>query len=100
MELQHIIASSCRQKILSALSKTKSTHVTNLVRIINSTYNQVDRNLRILEQEGIIENVRYSRVRIIRLNFENPKTLALLKALEMLDRPIPSLKKVTGSKFK
>ena len=89
MRLEQIIASSCRQKILIALSKNKQTHVTNLVRIINSTYNQVDRNLRILEREDIIKTVRYGHVRIIGLNLENPRTLMLLKALEMLDRPIP-----------
>jgi len=62
--------------------------VTNLVRIINSTYNQVDRNLRILEQEGIIKTSRYGYMRIIELNAENPRTRALLKALEVLDRPV------------
>jgi len=72
-----------------ALSKNKQTHVTNLVRIINSTYNQVNCNLEILEEEGIIKTARYGHVRIIGLNLENPKTLTLLKALEMLDRPIP-----------
>jgi len=72
-----------------ALSKIKRTHITELVRIINSTYNQVDRNLRILEQEGIVKNKRYGYVRIVELNVENPKTLTLLKALELLDRPIP-----------
>jgi DNA-binding MarR family transcriptional regulator len=87
LTLQQIIASSCRQKILMALSKTKETHVTNLVRTINSTYNQVDRNLRILEQENIIRTTRIGNARIIRLNFENPKTGSLLRALQLLDRP-------------
>jgi len=75
------------------LSRTKESHVTNLVRIINSTYNEVDRNLRILEQEDIIKTDRIGRARIIGLNFENPRTTALLKALEMLDRPITTFKK-------
>jgi predicted transcriptional regulator len=92
--LEQIIASSCRQKILLALSKSKKTHITNLVRIINSTYNQVDRNIRILELEGIIETTRYGHVRIVGLNLENPKTLTLLKALEMLDRPISTSRDV------
>jgi DNA-binding MarR family transcriptional regulator len=90
---QQIIASSCRQKILMALSKTKETHVTNLVRTINSTYNQVDRNLRILEQENIIRTKRIGNVRIIRLNFENPKTDSLLRALQLLDRPTSTFTK-------
>ena len=87
MKLQQIIASTCRQKILVALSETKETHVTKLVRDINSTYNQVDRNLRILELEGIIKIVRYGHVRAIELKRENPRTMRLLKALKMLDKP-------------
>lgn len=88
MKLKQIIASSCRQKILLALSKIKRTHVTNLVRIINSTYNQVNHNLQILENEGIIKTKHYGHVKMIELNVKNPKTQALLKALHMLDRPI------------
>jgi DNA-binding transcriptional ArsR family regulator len=88
LKLKQLIASSCRQKILLALSKTKQTYVTNLVRIINSTYNQVNRNLQILEQEGIIKTKHYGRMRMIELNTENPRTQALLKALHILDRPI------------
>jgi len=63
--------------------------VTNLVRIINSTYNQVNRNLQILEKEDIIKTRHYGHMKMIELNVENPKTQALLKALYMLDRPIP-----------
>ena len=80
-----MIASSCRQKILLALSKTKMTHITNLVRITNSTYNQVNRNLQILEKEGIITTKHYGYIKIIELNRENPRTQALLKALNILD---------------
>lgn len=86
--LKQIIASSCRQKILLALAKVRETHVTQLVRMINSTYNQVNRNLAILENEKIIKTERLGYLRIIQLNLENPKTLTLLKALELLDKPI------------
>ena len=84
MNLEQIIASSCRQKILLALSKTKRTHVTNLVRVINSNYNQVNRNLQILEKEGIIKIQNYGHIKMIELYTENPKTQALLKALHIL----------------
>lgn len=90
MELEQIIASSCRQKILLALSKVKTTHVTNLVRIINSTYNQVNQNLVILEREGIIKTKHYGHLRMVELEMENPKTQAILKALHILSRPTPS----------
>jgi predicted transcriptional regulator len=64
------------------------THITNLVRIINSTYNQVSRNLQILEKEGIINTKHFGHVKIVELNIENPKTQTLLRALQILNRPI------------
>jgi len=56
-----------------------------LVLKTNSTYNQVNANLLILSQEGIIEEKRYGRVRMIKLNRENPKTLLLLQAFKILN---------------
>lgn len=90
MKLEQIIASSCRQKILLTLSEIKTTHVTNLVRITNSTYNQVSRNLQILEKEGIIRIKSYGNLKMIELQTDNLKTRALLKALQIIGRPIPN----------
>ena len=56
----------------------------DLVRKVNSTYTQVNRNLQILEQEDIVESRYYGRMRVIRLNRENPKTKTILKALRIL----------------
>ena len=85
MKLNKILASSCRQKILLALSRMKKANMMKLVRSINSTYNKVDRNLRILEEEGIITSRHVGRNRILTLNYENTKTATLLKALKVLD---------------
>lgn len=61
-----------------------------LVRGINSTYNEVNRNLEILEAEDIIKNdyrrgVKHARVRVVRLNKENPRTRRLLQVLQLLE---------------
>jgi DNA-binding transcriptional ArsR family regulator len=85
VKLQQIIASSCRQKILLALLKTKRTHITNLVRMINSTYNEVNRNLEILEKEEIIDIRFYGRMRMVELRVNNPRTQIILQALRLLD---------------
>jgi len=78
------MASSCRQKILEALSKVRQTHMMDLVRRVNSTYGQVNRNLQILEHEGIVTVQYYGRLKIVKLNRENPKTVILQKVLKML----------------
>jgi len=61
-----------------------------LVDKVRSTYNELNRNLGILEKEGIITNdylvkVKHGKVRVIRLNRDNPKTKILLQVLKTLD---------------
>ncbi len=90
LNLSKVLASSLRQNILKELSKTREIRVMKLVNAVNSTYNEVNRNLEILEEAGIITNdnrvqVRHGKVRVIRLNRDNPKTKILLQALKTLD---------------
>lgn len=87
LDLVQLISSSCRRKILETLSKVKQTHMMDLVRMVNSTYSQVNRNVQILEQEDIVSSNYYGRMRIIKLNSDNPKTTALLKVLRALKNP-------------
>jgi predicted transcriptional regulator len=90
LDLSKVLASSLRQKILKVLSEKRDLQVMKLVSSVGSTYNELNRNLLILEKEGIIINeypvkVRHGKVRIIRLNRENSKTKLLLAALKTLD---------------
>ena len=73
-----------------ALSNIKKTHITNLVRLTNSTYNQVRRNVDILEREGIVRIQSYGNMKIIELDFGNLKTVKLLKALQSLKTRVES----------
>ncbi len=91
MKLEQIIASSCRQKILTVLSNLKKTHITNLVRLTNGTYNDIRRNVDILETEGIVRIKSHGNMKMIELDFGNPKTVRLLKALQSLKTPAESV---------
>lgn len=90
LDLSKVLASSLRQKILKVLFEKREMQIMKLVTSVGSTYNDLNRNLLILEKEGIIINeypvrVRQGKVRNIRLNRENPKTKLLLAALKSLD---------------
>ena len=85
MDLETLMASSCRRRILRALSRAGRTNVMELVRKVNSTYNQVNSNLHILQKEGIVFDEHFGRMRVIRLNKENSRTRLLLQALKMLE---------------
>jgi DeoR/GlpR family transcriptional regulator of sugar metabolism len=91
VDLKKLVASSCRQKILKELSTQREMRVMKLVSKVNGTYNEVNRNLEILEKEGIIINeyrkmVRHNIVRVIILQKENERTKILLQALRMLEK--------------
>jgi predicted transcriptional regulator len=85
MDLETVVASACRRRILKVLSRHGRVNVMELVRKVNSTYSQVNPNLRILSEEAIIIDEHFGRMRVIRLNKENPKTAVLLQALKMLE---------------
>ena len=85
MDLETVVASACRRRILKVLSRAGRVNVMELVRKVNSTYSQVNPNLRILSEEEIIVDEHFGRMRVIRLNRENPKTDALLQALKILE---------------
>lgn len=59
-----------------------------LVRAVNSTYNEVNRNIGILKSENLITEEYHGHKRIIRLNCNNKKTLILLKTLRIPDETI------------
>lgn len=54
MDLGMILASSCRRRILKVLSEIGRANVMELLRLVNSTYSQVNPSLQILREEGII----------------------------------------------
>lgn len=90
LDIGKILASSLRQKLLIELSKTREIQVMKLVSNVNSTYNDVNRNLLILVKEDIIIDehqvkVKRGKVKVIRLNQENPKTALLLQALKTFE---------------
>jgi DNA-binding transcriptional ArsR family regulator len=96
--LGKILASVGRQKILRVLSKTKDIKITSLIRLTNGTYNEVMRNIRILEGEGIVIYKRLNRKCIISLDTNSKKTKTLLKALNILDAGADSELSFYGAK--
>jgi hypothetical protein len=63
-----------------------------LVSNVNSTYNELNRNLLILAKEGIITDeyrvkVKHGKVRVLMLNRDNQKTKLLLSTIKALDSP-------------
>ena len=84
VDLVDILSSACRRKIIEFLSANGSTNIMQLISKINSKYPQVNSELQILQKEDLIIDHHVGRMRIIRLNKENPNTGLLLQALKLL----------------
>lgn len=90
MNLSKVIASCLRQNILRELSKVREIRMMKLNDTLRSTYVELNRNLLLLQREGIVTNdyrmpAGQGKVRIVRLNTDNRKTKILLEALKLLD---------------
>ncbi len=56
-----------------------------LVRAVNSTYGEVNRNIQLLIGQKLVTQKFVGRLRLIRLNWENKDVSVLLKALRSLE---------------
>jgi hypothetical protein len=61
-----------------------------LVSKLNTAYNELNRNLALLEKEGLVIDeyqvkVKHGKVRVISLNRDNPNSKLLLTILKTLD---------------
>ncbi|HZY94794.1 MAG TPA: winged helix-turn-helix domain-containing protein [Candidatus Bathyarchaeia archaeon] len=77
ISLDKILSSSGRVRILTALSNASELHLTEIARRTDQSYTATERHLKDLAQAEIVEEHDYGRVRIFKLNLENPKTRKL-----------------------
>lgn len=84
MDLENLLSSACRRKIINYLAENGPTNIMELILGIRGKYPQTNSELLILQKEEIVLDERFGRMRRIRLNKENAKTLLLLKALKIL----------------
>lgn len=82
LDLHRVMASVCRQKILLALSKQKVLNIMALVHEVNSTFGEIDRHLRLLDD--LVVQRRSGRMRYVRLNWKNEYTPALVEIVKFL----------------
>jgi DNA-binding transcriptional ArsR family regulator len=72
-----VLSSSGRIKILTVLSNVGELHLSEIARKTDQSYSSTDRHLEELSQASIVEERDYGRVRMFRLNLENPRAKIL-----------------------
>lgn len=79
MELEEVLSSKPRMKILKLIYQLGQLNVSDLARRIKMNYTATAGHLKILEKEGIIEARVYGRVHMYRLgDSERAKAVAAL----------------------
>lgn len=80
-----IFASTCRVNMLKILAKKGETNIMDLVHKTNSTWSEVNRNIKFFESLGIVETRFCKNRRLIKLKKNNAKVESILKALRILE---------------
>ena len=70
--------------MLRILANKGETNIMNLVRQTNSTWCEIDRNVKLLEKMGIVSSRFCHNRRLIKLNKKEGKVETVLKTLQML----------------
>ena len=83
--LAHVLSSSGRIKILTLLSQAGELHLTEIARRTDQSYASADRHLQDLSDAMIVEERDYGRVRMFKLNMENPRTKMLRDLILLWD---------------
>ena len=90
-----MLKSLCRQQILRVLAANREMRVMKLVEATKFSYNEVNRNLSILNSECLVSQHYRGRGRVVSLNFENEELPVLLKAIRFLNPHVESERKMT-----
>ena len=88
--LANVLSSSGRIKILTVLSNVGELHLSEIARKTDQSYSATNRHLQDLSEASIVEEHDYGRVRMFRLNLENPRAKILRQLILEWDNSSPS----------
>ena len=83
MELEEVFSSKPRMKILKLISRLGELNVSDVARRIGVNFTTTSRHLRILEDEGILQQRTYGRIRMYRFNQASAKAKAVQTLIDV-----------------
>jgi len=83
--IEEILSSKGRLKLLKTLLMREAANINTLIRDTGLPHRLVDKYIKDLVQAGLAVERRYERLRIVEIDYTNPKTL-LLKELLLDDK--------------
>ncbi len=87
MELEDVLSSKSRMKILKLIYQLGSLNVSDVARRLKLNYASTSEHLKVLESEGILQEHKYGRVRMYRFNDGSAKAKAVVCLIEAWEKP-------------
>jgi len=85
--LANVLSSSGRIKILTLLSNVEQLHLSEIARRTDQSHSSTVHHLRELAHASIVDEHDYGRVRMFKLNLENPWVKSLRQLILEWDDP-------------
>jgi DNA-binding transcriptional ArsR family regulator len=82
MQVEEVFSSKPRMKILKLIARLGSLNVSDIARRINLNYTTTNRHLKLLEDEGVLQQRTYGRIRMYKFNESSPKARAVQSLIE------------------
>ena len=86
MDVEDVFSSKLRMKILKILVQMGELNVSEIARRLGVNYVTTSKHLRILEDEGILRQKLFGRIRLYRFNENSPKARAVQNLVEVWER--------------
>jgi len=82
MDIEEVFSSKPRMKILKLIWKLSELNVSDVARRVGLNFTSTSRHLKILTEEGILQERTYGRIRMYRFNAGSPKAKAVENLIE------------------
>jgi len=83
--LEELFSSRGRIRVMLAVFRLGEANISRVVRETGLHHSIVARHLRKLVEAGLLEERRYGRIRLFRVNYANPKTIVIRDLIEALE---------------
>jgi DNA-binding transcriptional ArsR family regulator len=83
MNIEDVFSSRLRIKILKSLMQMSELNVSEIARRLRVNYITTNKHLKVLEDEGMIKQKVFGRIRLYRLNESSSKTKAVQNLIEV-----------------
>ena len=87
MEVEEVFCSKSRMKLLKVIACICESNVTDLARRAGINFSDANKHLKVLEDEGILHQSTYGRIRLYRFNQTSQKAKAVQALIKAWEQP-------------